>query len=44
MAQPASTAQRDIDGLAAGVKAADGLIPNAILADSRRAAGVGAPR
>lgn len=44
MAQPTSTAQGDVNGFAAGVKAADRLVSNAILANCRRATGVGAPR
>lgn len=43
MAEPTSTAQGDVYGLAAGVEAADRLVSNAILANCRRAAGVGAP-
>lgn len=34
MAQPTSTAQRDINGFTAGMKTADRLIANAILANS----------
>lgn len=44
MAEPTSTAQRDINGFTAGMKTADRLVSNAILADSRRATRVGTPR
>lgn len=42
-AQPTSTAQGDVYGFAAGVKAADRLVSNAILANCRRATGIGTP-
>ena len=41
--QAPSAAQGDINGLAAGVEAADGLEARAVLADRRGAAGIGAP-
>lgn len=44
VAQPTCTAQGDVYGLAAGVQAAHRLVPKAVLAHCRRAAGVGAPR
>lgn len=43
MTQPPSAAEGNVNGLAAGVKAADGLEAQAVLADGGRAAGVGAP-
>lgn len=43
MAQPTSTAQGDVYGLTAGVQAADRLVSNAILANCRRATGIGTP-
>lgn len=43
MTQPPSTAEGDVNGLTAGVEAADGLEGQAILANCRGAAGIGAP-
>lgn len=43
MTQCPSAAEGDVNGLAAGVEAADRLEAQAILADGRGAAGVGAP-
>lgn len=43
MTQAPSTAEGDVNGLAAGVEAADGLEAQAVLANCRGAAGIGAP-
>lgn len=44
MTQCPSAAQGDVNGLATGVEAADRLEAQAVLANGRGAAGVGAPR